>query len=106
MEIFDKTYKLIQKNVETYISDSFDPIALLLCMHIIYRYQVIANKRNVPILNKFHLTLIQLFEVRFEVIMKANIDSCLWKNENRFAFFYIEDRSTLCGIFWSSNKIK
>ena len=52
MEIFDKTFKLIQKSVETYIADSYDPIAILLCMHLIYRYQVIANKRNVPILNK------------------------------------------------------
>ena len=53
MEIFEKTFKLIQKNVESYISDSFDPIALLLCMHLLYRYQVIANRRNVSILNKF-----------------------------------------------------
>ena len=52
MEIFEKTFKSIQKNVETYTSDSFDPIAILLCMHLLYRYQVVANKRNVPILNK------------------------------------------------------
>jgi len=52
MEIFDKTFKLIQKNVENYLTDSYDPIAILLCMHLVYRYQVIANKRNVPILNK------------------------------------------------------
>ena len=52
MEIFDKTYKLIQKSVEAFVVDCYDPIALLLCMHLLYRYQVIANKRNVPILNK------------------------------------------------------
>ncbi len=52
MEIFEKTFKSIQKNVENYLSDSYDPIAILLCMHLVYRYQVIANKRNVPILNK------------------------------------------------------
>ena len=52
MDIFDKTFKLIYKGVETYVADSYDPIAILLCMHIVYRYQVIANKRNVPILNK------------------------------------------------------
>ena len=75
MEMFAQTYKMIQKNVEAYLSDSYDPIALLLCMHLIYRYQVIANKRNVPIMNKFHSILLQLFEARFEVVMKANIDS-------------------------------
>lgn len=52
MEIFEKTFKSIQKGVESYISDCYDPIALLLCMHLLYRYQVIANKRSVPILNK------------------------------------------------------
>lgn len=75
MEMFSQTFKMIQKNVENYISDSYDPIALLLCMHLIYRYQVTANKRNVPVLNKLHSNLIQLFESRFEVVMKANIDS-------------------------------
>jgi hypothetical protein len=85
MEIFDKTFKLIQKTVETYISDSFDPIALLLCMHLIYRYQVIANKRNVPTLNKFHLMLIQLFESRFETVMKANIDSVQRVEPHKFS---------------------
>ena len=52
LEIFEKTFKLMQKDVETYTSDSFYPIAILLCMHLVYRYQVIANKRNVPVLNR------------------------------------------------------
>lgn len=85
MELFDKTFKLIQKSVEVYVVDSFDPIALLLCMHLLYRYQVIANKRNVPILNKFHTILIQLFESRFEVIMKANIDSIQRVEPHKFS---------------------
>lgn len=53
MKIFEKTFELVQKSVETYVADSFDPIAILLCMHLVHRYQVIANKRNVPILNKY-----------------------------------------------------
>ncbi|CAF3716533.1 unnamed protein product [Adineta steineri] len=85
MEIFDKTFELIQKNVKTYISDSYDPIAILLCMHLVYRYQVIANKRNVPILNKFHSALIQLFESRFEIIMKANTDSVQRVEPHKFS---------------------
>ena len=85
MEMFTQTYKMIQKNVETYLSDSYDPIALLLCMHLIYRYQVIANKRNVPIMNKLHSILIQLFETRFEVVMKANIDSVQRVEPHKFS---------------------
>ncbi|CAF0894611.1 unnamed protein product [Adineta ricciae] len=85
MDIFDKTFKLIYKGVETYVADSYDPISILLCMHIVYRYQVIANKRNVPILNKFHITLIQLFENRFEIVMKANIDSVQRVEPHKFS---------------------
>ncbi|CAF4638563.1 unnamed protein product, partial [Rotaria sp. Silwood2] len=84
-EIFEKTFKLLQKNVETFISDSYDPIAILLCMHLIYRYQVIANKRNVPILNKFHEILIHVCENRFEIIMKSNIDSVQRVEPHKFS---------------------
>jgi hypothetical protein len=102
MEIFDKTFKLIQKSVETYISDSFDPIALLLCMHLIYRYQVIANKRNVPTLNKFHLMLIQLFESRFETVMKANIDSVQRVEPHKFSSIELNPHFVR-GIFEEKN---
>lgn len=85
MEIFDRTLKLIQKSVESYLVDSFDPIAILLCMHLVYRYQVIANKRNVPILNKFHSNLIQMFETRFDVVMKANIESIQRVEPHKFS---------------------
>lgn len=54
-------------------------------MHLIYRYQIIANKRNVPILNRFHSNLIQLFEYRFEIIMKANIESVQKVEPHKFS---------------------
>jgi len=77
--------KLIQKSVETYVSDCYDPIAILLCMHLIYRYQIAANKRNVPIMNRFHANLIQLFENRFEIVMKANIESVQKVEPHKFS---------------------
>ncbi|CAF1010921.1 unnamed protein product [Rotaria sp. Silwood1] len=85
MEIFEKTFKLIQKNVEIFILESYDPIAILLCMHLLYRYQVIANKRNVPILNKFHELLIHICENRFEIVMKTNIDSVQRVEPHKFS---------------------
>ncbi|CAF5001796.1 unnamed protein product, partial [Rotaria socialis] len=85
MDIFEKTFKLMQKNFESYVSDSFDPIAILLCMHLVYRYQVIANKRSVPILNKFHEILISICENRFEIVMKANIDSVQRVEPHKFS---------------------
>jgi vacuolar protein sorting-associated protein 52 len=102
MEIFDRTFKSTLKTAETYLTDCFDPIAILLCLHIIYRYQVIANKRNVPILNRYdelfasmsctfvcllrlHSSLIQLFEARFEIVMKANTDSVQRVEPHKFS---------------------
>lgn len=53
LEIFDRTFKLIQRAVEASMNECYDPIAILLSLHLVYRYQVITNKRNVPIMNKF-----------------------------------------------------
>lgn len=106
MEIFDKTFKLIQKSIEGYVADCYDPIAILLCMHLIYRYQITANKRNVPILNKFHTNLIQLFEVRFEVVMKANTDSIQKVEPHKFSSIELNPHFVRKRESFSSNEIQ
>ncbi|CAF0788840.1 unnamed protein product, partial [Didymodactylos carnosus] len=73
------------KGVEIYVADCYDPIALLLCMHILYRYQVLANKRIVPVLNTYHTTLTQLLETRLELVMKLNIDSIQKVEPHKFS---------------------
>lgn len=43
---------LLQKNVETYIQDCYDTIAMFLCVQLILRYQLMCHKRCVPALDK------------------------------------------------------
>ncbi|XP_064616275.1 vacuolar protein sorting-associated protein 52 homolog [Liolophura sinensis] len=73
--VMGKTLTLFMKQMETYINDCFDSIALFLCIHIIYRYQVIMQKRNVPALERYWETLQDILWPRFEYIFQLNIQS-------------------------------
>lgn len=42
-----------QKNMDQYVQDCYDSIALFLSIHIIHRYQVLMHKRGVPALDKY-----------------------------------------------------
>lgn len=46
---------IFQKNVETYIQDCYDTIAMFLCVQLILRYQIMCHKRCVPALDKWVL---------------------------------------------------
>lgn len=41
--------------MEENIQDSYDSIGIFLSAHVVYRYQSIMSKRNVPALNRFDL---------------------------------------------------
>jgi hypothetical protein len=43
---------LFQKQMDSAVNDSYDSIALFLCIHIVHRYKVLMLKRNVPALEK------------------------------------------------------
>jgi hypothetical protein len=47
----------VQKNLETFIQDCYDAIALFLCVHLILRYQLMCHKRVVPALDRYWDTL-------------------------------------------------
>jgi hypothetical protein len=47
----------IQKNLESFVQDCYDAIALFLCVHIILRYQLMCHKRAVPALDPYWDTL-------------------------------------------------
>ncbi|XP_054716270.1 vacuolar protein sorting-associated protein 52 homolog [Uloborus diversus] len=73
--VMGKTLAMFLKNMETYVQDCYDSIALFLSIHIIHRYQVLMHKRNVPSLDKYWETLLQIFWPRFEYILRLNIES-------------------------------
>ncbi|CAH1787667.1 unnamed protein product [Owenia fusiformis] len=73
--IMGKTLSMFLKHMDTYTNDCFDSIAIFLCIHIIFRFQVIMHKRNVPALDKYWETLLEMLWPRLEMILEMNIQS-------------------------------
>ncbi|XP_064474251.1 vacuolar protein sorting-associated protein 52 homolog isoform X2 [Ornithodoros turicata] len=73
--IMNKTTTMILKHMEVYAQDCYDSVALFLCIHIIHRYQLLMHERNVPALDRYWESLLQLMHPRFECILKLNIQS-------------------------------
>lgn len=65
----------MQKNLETYIHDCYDTIAMFLCIQLILRYQLMCHKRCVPALDKYWDSLQAIIWPRFELVFRLNIQS-------------------------------
>ena len=74
-QIMGKTMSLMVKNIETYVLDCFDTIALFLCIQLILRYQIMCHKRCVNALDKYWDTLQSAIWPRFEFLFRLNIQS-------------------------------
>ncbi|AWP21182.1 putative vacuolar protein sorting-associated protein 52 -like isoform 2 [Scophthalmus maximus] len=73
--IMGKTLSMFLKSMSTYVSDCYDSIAVFLCIHIILRFRAVTAKRNVPALDKYWETVLELLWPRFELILEMNIHS-------------------------------
>ncbi|EDW03829.1 vacuolar protein sorting-associated protein 52 homolog [Drosophila grimshawi] len=74
-QIMGKTLTLMIKNLETSIHDCFDTIAMFLCIHLIFRYQLMCHKRCVPALDKYWDSLQSVIWPRLEHVFRLNIQS-------------------------------
>lgn len=74
-QIMGKTMSVMMKNIETYVLDCFDTIALFLCIQLILRYQIMCHKRCVNALDKYWDTLQSAIWPRFEFLFRLNIQS-------------------------------
>ncbi|GLV37846.1 Vacuolar protein sorting 52 [Carabus blaptoides fortunei] len=74
-QILGKTITLLTKNLETYVNECYDTIALFLCAHLILRYQLMCHKRCVPALDRYWEDLQSVIWPRFEQIFRLNIQS-------------------------------
>lgn len=74
-QIMGKTMSLMMKNLETYVVDCYDTIALFLCLQLILRYQIMCHKRCVNALDKYWDTLQSALWPRFEYLFRLNIQS-------------------------------
>merc|ERR1719427_652935 len=73
--VFNKTTQIMIKYVDTYVQDSYDCIAIFLCVHLVQRYQLLCHKRCVPGLDKYWETLNGLLWPRLTQVMEMNIQS-------------------------------
>ncbi|CAD7079991.1 unnamed protein product [Hermetia illucens] len=74
-QILGKTLTLMIKNLETFIQDCYDTIAMFLCIQLIFRYQLMCHKRCVPALDKYWDSLQSVIWPRFEHVFRLNIQS-------------------------------
>ncbi|EDS27049.1 vacuolar protein sorting [Culex quinquefasciatus] len=74
-QIMGKTMTMLIKNLETYVQDCYDTIALFLCIQLCLRYQLMCHKRCVPALDKYWDNLQAVIWPRFEQVFRMNIQS-------------------------------
>jgi len=74
-QILGETLNLLVKNLEKFVQDCYDAIALFLCVHLILRYQLMCHKRAVPALDHYWDKLQTVIWPRFEYIFRLNIQS-------------------------------
>ncbi|XP_014228364.1 vacuolar protein sorting-associated protein 52 homolog [Trichogramma pretiosum] len=79
LEIFNqvtgKTLNLLKKNLQSFVDDSYDAIALFLCLQLVMRYQLMCHKRAVPALDKYWDQMTATIWPRFEYVFRMNIQS-------------------------------
>ncbi|XP_050362322.1 vacuolar protein sorting-associated protein 52 homolog [Nymphalis io] len=78
-ELFDrilgKTLSLLVKNVESYVLECYDCLALFLCIQLINRYRWMCHKRAVAALDSYWDSLLSSLWPRLEFVLKLNIQS-------------------------------
>lgn len=73
--IFMKTLGLMNKFVDDQFSHSYDSIALFLSLHMIYRYRIIAIKRNTTVLNSYWERTVKVIWPQFQKVFMMHIES-------------------------------
>ncbi|CAD0196112.1 unnamed protein product [Chrysodeixis includens] len=78
-ELFDrilgKTLSLLVKNVENYVLECYDCLALYLCIQLINRYRWMCHKRAIAALDSYWDSLQGTLWPRLEYVLKLNIQS-------------------------------
>ncbi|XP_054164992.1 vacuolar protein sorting-associated protein 52 homolog [Oppia nitens] len=73
--VLGKTFSLMIKHIEDQFQNSYDTIALFVCLHIIYRYRLLAHKRAVPTLDFYWETIVKIIWPRFDYVFQLHIQS-------------------------------
>lgn len=74
-KVMEKTLNLMSRNLQSFVDDCYDTIALFLCFHLVMNYRVICHKRAVPALDEYWDNLTTIIMPRFEYVFQLNIQS-------------------------------
>ncbi|XP_012226650.2 vacuolar protein sorting-associated protein 52 homolog [Linepithema humile] len=74
-QVLGKTLNLMKKNLESFVDDCYDTIALFLCLNLVMHYKLACHKKAVPALDKYWDSLISIIMPRFKYVFRLNIDS-------------------------------
>lgn len=83
-QVMGKTLNLIKKNLQSFVDDCYDTIALFLCLHLVMRYQLTCHKRAVPALDTYWEDLTAIIWPRFERVFQLNIQSIKDCDQSKF----------------------
>ncbi|KAM3846362.1 vacuolar protein sorting-associated protein 52 homolog isoform 3-T3 [Vipera latastei] len=84
--VMGKTLAMFLKHMDAYVSDCYDSIAVFLCIHIVLRFKALVAKRNVPAIDKYWDTLLELLWPRFQYILELNIHSIQSTDPQKLGF--------------------
>ncbi|KAM8985755.1 vacuolar protein sorting-associated protein 52 homolog [Ara ararauna] len=84
--VMGKTLAMFLKHMDTYVSACYDAIAVFLCIHIVLRFRNIMAKRNVPAVERYWDTLLELLWPRFELILELHIQSIQSTDPQRLGY--------------------
>ncbi|KAG7209787.1 hypothetical protein KM043_011405 [Ampulex compressa] len=74
-QVMGKTLSHMLKNLQSFVDNCYDTIALFLCLHLVLRYQLTCHKKAVPALDKYWDNLRSVIWPRFEYVFQLNIQS-------------------------------
>lgn len=78
-QVFSKTLNLVQSHVSEQFKNSYDTIAIFLCLHLVYRYREIARKKKIPVLDPYWDNIVRCLYPRFEKLIglhKESVRNC------------------------------
>jgi hypothetical protein len=73
--VLGRTLFFFMKEIQEDIECSYDCIALFLCLHIVYRYRLLAHKRAVPALDQYYDSLTEIIWPRFSHVFEIHLRS-------------------------------
>lgn len=74
-QVFSKTMTLIQTYTSDQFKNSYDTIAIFLCIHLVYRYRDMAKRKEIPVLDQYWDDTIKLLYPRFDKLFRMHIHS-------------------------------